>query len=229
MKLRPAATVDVVPDRLVAGGGWYPIKGSVTNVSAKDVPDVRVDAYAWNQVEFPEYNLHDYVKAQVKAENGSWRDLGGDPADAGRIALLKAGQTKDFEMRVQALAKLPDDLTYAEFAFSGSFADVYRFPDTGKEVDCRGYAHANDDFRLTRPSPTPTPTPTKTPKPTATPTPTPTATRTAAPVPAPEPAGVGDELADTGSSGTTTTLAAIGGSVVALGAAAVLVGRRRKG
>ncbi|WP_137994155.1 LPXTG cell wall anchor domain-containing protein [Streptomyces vilmorinianum] len=236
------ATVNVVPETLVAGSGWQPVEGAVTNIGAEDLPDVTVSGYPWRQVEFPEYDLRDYVKAQVKAADGSWHDLGTGPAGVGEIALLKAGETRSFELRVQAVGKLPADLTWAEFAFSGAFADVYRYPDTGKEVDCTGYARANDTFRIkpvdTKPTtaPTPTPTPTPTPSKTPTPTPTPTPTATASPTPTPTPTATasntpapnhGGRLAETGASGATTTLAVIGGAVVVLGAAAVLFGRRR--
>ncbi|WP_329117668.1 LPXTG cell wall anchor domain-containing protein [Streptomyces sp. NBC_01353] len=238
------AKVDVVAAALVAGAGWQPVKGSVTNIGAEDLPGVVVGGYPWRQDEFPEYQLGDYVKAQVKAADGSWRDLGTDRANVDRIALLKAGETRRYELRVQAVAKLPADLTWAEFAFSGEFADVYRYPDTGKEVDCRGSAHANDNFAIKHSpdtGPTPTKTPTKTPAPTSTPTrtATPTAGPTATPaVTAPTTAtpsatpsathapNTGGRLAETGSSGT-ATLAVIGGAVVVLGAAAVLFGRRR--
>ncbi|MFB7370586.1 LPXTG cell wall anchor domain-containing protein [Streptomyces sp. NPDC056222] len=236
------AKLDVVAASVVAGSGWQPVKGSVTNIGAADLPGVAVDAYPWRQVEFPEYHLGDYVKAQVKAADGSWRDLGDGPADVDEIALLKAGETKHYELRVQVLAKIPADLTGADFSLYGRFADVYSHPDTGNRTDCVGVAPAQDGFMIkpaptTRPTPTRTPTTTATPTRTASPTGTATPTRTATPTTAPTatpsatpPAAhapnTGGGLADTGSSGT-ATLAVIGGAVVVLGAAAVLFGRRR--
>ncbi|MEU6882924.1 hypothetical protein [Streptomyces sp. NPDC046712] len=237
------ATVDVVTDPLVAGTGWQPVKGSVTNIESEDLTDVRVTAYPWHQVEFPAYDLKDHVKAQVKAADGSWRDLGTGPAAVGEIALLKAGETKSYDLRVQAVGKLPADLTSAEFAFSGAFADVYQYPDTGKKVDCLGYANANEAFRIkpvdTKPTPTPSKTPTPTPSKTptlaspATPTAAPSATASNKPSPTATPSAAhapntGGRLADTGSWGT-TALAVTGGAVIVIGAAAVLVARRRRG
>ncbi|MEV6326185.1 LPXTG cell wall anchor domain-containing protein [Streptomyces sp. NPDC051909] len=243
------AKVDVIADPLVAGSGWQPVKGTVTNIGAEDLTGVKVSGHPWRQVESPEYDLRDYVKAQVKAADGSWHDLGTGLAGVDEIGLLKAGETRTYDLRIQAEGKLPADLTGAEFAFSGAFADVYRFPDTGKEVDCLGTADANDAFRIKHPdirptptktsTPTPTKTPTRTPAPTATATATAPPTATAAPSSTPTPSATvsssssptavaaGGNLADTGSSGT-TTLAVIGGAVVVLGAAAVFLGRLRK-
>ncbi|MFF8598883.1 LPXTG cell wall anchor domain-containing protein [Streptomyces sp. NPDC015232] len=245
------AKIDVVTDPLVAGSGWQPVTGAVTNVGAKDLTGVKVSGYPWRQEESPSYVLSDYVKTQVKAADGSWRELGTGAAGIDEIALLKAGETKTYELRVQAVGTLPAGLTGAEFGLSAAFADVYRFPDTGKEVDCLGTVNVNDAFRIqqsgTKPTPTPTKAPTKAPtgtpaptptksatqtqtptqSPTSTPPETPAPTATATPTATPSAVPAGGNLADTGSSGT-VTLAVVGGAVVVLGAAAVFLGRRRR-
>ncbi|MET9673594.1 LAETG motif-containing sortase-dependent surface protein [Streptomyces sp. NPDC006482] len=229
-----------VTDPVLVGGDWQPIKGSVANIGDKDLSDVEVMAYPWRQAEFEDPTF-EYLQFQMKAADGSWHDLldmGSKNIDV--IPSLKAGETKDYDLRVKS-GPLPQDPMFVEFAFIGGFADVYRFPDTGKEVDCRATSNGNDVFKIqgasTQPTQTATPSPTtSTSTPAATPTtatPAPTTTTSSAPAPtptttAPTTPAPGENLAETGSSGATTTLAVVGGAIVVLGAAAVFFTRRRK-
>ncbi|MER7751767.1 LAETG motif-containing sortase-dependent surface protein [Kitasatospora sp. NPDC097643] len=80
-------------------------------------------------------------------------------------------------------------------------------------------------------TPTPVPTPTVTPTPSTTPTPsaTPTPSRTATATPTPAPSTSAPALAQTGSSDATPMIAAVGGGVLLVGGALVLLARKRRG
>ncbi|MFE2263646.1 LPXTG cell wall anchor domain-containing protein [Streptomyces griseosporeus] len=245
------ASVDVVPV-LVAGGDWQPARASVTNVGERDLPVVVVRAYPWLQTGEPDPpDMRDYVKTEARTADGGWREL--DETAWIDAAPLKSGETRSYELRVRVVGNLPRTPGGSEYALTGAFADVYRFPDTGKEVPCTGVAPANDTFRIERPattSPTPRPTtprptpttatpapkptrtPTTTPSATPTPTPTPTPTSSATPptpsAPAVPPSGTGGEMAGTGTSDATVPLAAAAGALALLGGGAVVLARRRR-
>ncbi|MEN1882487.1 LPXTG cell wall anchor domain-containing protein [Streptomyces mirabilis] len=235
------ASVDVGATVLMAGGDWQPARGSVTNVGKRDLPAVVASAYPWLQTEDPELaDMSDFVKVEARTADGGWQPLDG----SGRIDAppLKPGETRTYELRVRVVKDVPKTLGGSEFAFTGTFADVYRFPDTGKEVACAGVAYGNDTFRIqqrtaTSPTPKPTtakPTPSAT-KPTSTPSPTDSAT--AAPTSPPAttsapPAAPSDthgEMAETGTSNATVPLAVGAGALAVLGVGAVLFARRRRG
>ncbi|MGW2951213.1 LAETG motif-containing sortase-dependent surface protein [Streptomyces eurythermus] len=243
---------DITAAELVPGGDWTPAKGSVTNLGRRDLPEVGVRAYPWLQTEDPEYqDMTKFVKVEVRAEDGTWQAVNG--TEAAVSAPLPSGRTRAYELRVRVIKDVPADLGGSEFNFTGIFADVYRFPDTGKEVECAAEAFGYDAFHIrhatttpkpapssARPtptasqaSPTPTATPTSThptasPSPTAS-TPSPTSTTSAAPVPVPVPSSTGGELAETGGSDATLPLAAAAAGLAVLGAGAVVFARRRRG
>ncbi|MFF9622309.1 LPXTG cell wall anchor domain-containing protein [Streptomyces griseosporeus] len=244
------ASVDVAPV-LVAGGDWQAASASVTNVGERDLPVVVVRAYPWLQTGEPDPpDMRDYVKTEARTADGGWREL--DETAWIDASPLKSGETRTYELRVRVVGNLPRTPGGSEYALTGAFADVYRFPDTGKEVPCTGVAPANDTFRIERPattSPTPRPTgtkpsptataptptatakPTATAEPTRTPTVTPSPTDSAAPAPVPAttaPADPGGEMATTGTSDATVPLAAAAGALALLGGGAVLLARRRR-
>ncbi|MFH8933380.1 LPXTG cell wall anchor domain-containing protein [Streptomyces griseosporeus] len=245
------ASVDVAPV-LVAGGDWQPARASVTNVGERDLPVVVVRAYPWLQTGEPDPpDMRDYVKTETRTADGGWREL--DETAWIDASPLKSGETRTYELRVRVVGGLPRTPGGSEYALTGAFADVYRFPDTGKEVPCTGVAPANDTFRIERPAttsptprpttprPTPSATPTTTtpaPRPTRTPTTTPSATPTPTPTssattstpsaPAVPPPGTGGEMAGTGTSDATVPLAAAAGALALLGGGAVLMARRRR-
>ncbi|CAL9309986.1 LAETG motif-containing sortase-dependent surface protein [Streptomyces sp. SudanB182_2057] len=243
------ASFDIAADELVPGGEWAPAKGSVTNLGRRDLPEVGVRAYAWLQTEDPELqNLTRFVKVEVRAADGSWQPVNGtDTIDS---TPLPSGRTRSYDLRIRVIKDVPASLGDTEFSFLGAFADVYRFPDTGKEVECvaDGIGSGRFDIRRATPGPKPTPssarpTPTASqtsPAPTSTPTstptsahptasPSPTSTTSAAPVPASVPSATGGELAATGGSDATLPLAAAAAGLAVLGAAAVVFARRRRG
>jgi LPXTG-motif cell wall-anchored protein len=230
------ATVDV-PTQLPAGGDWQPATASVTNVGHNDLPDVRAEAYAWLQTEDPVLQrVRDYVKVEVKTKDGGWRsaDQGLDTAGP---APLRTGETRHYQLRVRVLADVPKALDVSDFSMVGSFQDVYRFPDSGKEVACLARAFANDKFRIRPAAGTPTASATTKPRPSAPETPakpTATATSSASATPSatstatPAPSRNSGELAATGTSDSTVTLGATGGTLALLGAGTVLITRRRR-
>ncbi|MFF4733751.1 LPXTG cell wall anchor domain-containing protein [Streptomyces mirabilis] len=233
-------SVDVAATVLMAGGDWQPARGSVTNVGKRDLPAVVASAYPWLETEDPELaDMSDFVKVEARTADGGWQSLDG----SGRIDAppLKPGETRTYEMRVRVVKDVPKTLGGSEFAFTGAFADVYRFPDTGKEVACAGVAHGNDTFRIQRTATSPTPEPTTakpTPSATApTSTPSPTDVATAAPTSPPAttsappaaPSDTDGEMAETGTSNATVPLAAAAGALAVLGVGAVLFARRRRG
>ncbi|MFF9670217.1 LAETG motif-containing sortase-dependent surface protein [Streptomyces eurythermus] len=246
------ASLDITADEMVPGGDWSPAKGSVTNLGRRDLAKFGLSAYAWLQTEDPELqDLTRFVKAEVRAEDGTWQPVNGtDTIDS---TPLPSGQTRSYDLRIRVIKDVPASLGGAEFNFLGAFADVYRFPDTGKEVECVADDTGYDRFRIRRattaPQPTPStarptptasqasPTPTSTPtsaQPTASPsttasTPSPTSTASAAPVPASVPSATGGELAETGGSDATLPLAAAAAGLAVLGAGAVVFARRRRG
>jgi LPXTG-motif cell wall-anchored protein len=233
-------SVDVAATVLMAGGDWQPARGSVTNVGKRDLPAVVASAYPWLQTEDPELaDMSDFVKVEARTADGGWQPLDG----SGRIDAppLKPGETRTYELRVRVVKDVPKTLGGSEFAFTGAFADVYRFPDTGKEVACAGVAYGNDTFRIQRTATSPTPKPT-TAKPTPsatkpTSTPSPTDSATAAPTsppattsaPTAAPSDTHGEMAETGTSNATVPLAAGAGALAVLGVGAVLFARRRRG
>ncbi|GHH12897.1 LAETG motif-containing sortase-dependent surface protein [Streptomyces rubradiris] len=247
------ASFDIAADELVPGGDWAPAKGSVTNLGRRDIPEVGVRAYPWLQTEEPEYqDLTKFVKLEVRTADGAWQPVNGMEIVASEP--LPSGQTRSYDLRVRVIKEVPAGLGGSEFDFRGAFEDVYRYPDTGKEVKCLGTAPGYDAIRIRRatttPKPTPssarptptasqaTPTPTSTPtsaQPTASPsttassTPSPTSTTSAAPVPASAPSATGGELAETGGSDATLPLAAAAAGLAVLGAGAVVFARRRRG
>ncbi|MDN3263781.1 LAETG motif-containing sortase-dependent surface protein [Streptomyces sp. CSDS2] len=245
------ASFDIAADELVPGGDWTPAKGSVTNLGRRDLAKFGVSAYAWLQTEDPELQkLTRFVKVEVRAADGSWQPVNGtDTLDS---TPLPSGQTRSYDLRIRVIKDVPASLGGAEFYFLGAFADVYRFPDTGKEVECvaDGIGTGRFDIRraTTTPKPTPSsarptptasqasPTPTSTPtsaQPTASPSTTvsstPSATSTASAAPVPVPSATGGELAETGGSDATLPLAAAAAGLAVLGAAAVAFARRRRG
>ncbi|WP_328508475.1 LPXTG cell wall anchor domain-containing protein [Streptomyces mirabilis] len=238
------ASVDVAATVLMAGGDWQPARGSVTNVGKRDLPAVVASAYPWLQTEDPDLaDMSDFVKVEARTADGGWQPLDG----SGRIDAppLQPGETRTYELRVRVVKDVPKMPGGSEFAFTGTFADVYRFPDTGKEVACAGVAYGNDTFRIQRTATSPTP-PT-TPKPTTakptpsatkpTSTPSPTDVATAAPTTPPAttsappaaPSATHGEMAETGTSNATVPLAAAAGALAVLGVGAVLFARRRRG
>ncbi|GGR80238.1 MULTISPECIES: LAETG motif-containing sortase-dependent surface protein [Streptomyces] len=242
------ASLDITAAELVPGGDWTPAKGTLTNLGRRDLPEVGVRAYPWLQTDDPEYqDMTKFVKVEVRAEDGTWQPVNGTGSTV--PAPLPSGQTRAYDLRVRVIKDVPAGLGGSEFNFTGTFADVYRFPDTGKEVECAAEAIGYDAFRVRRatttpkpaPSsarPTPTasqasPTPTSA-RPTASPsttasTPSPASTASAAPVPVPVPSSTGGELAETGGSDATLPLAAAAAGLAVLGAGAVVFARRRRG
>ncbi|WTO37049.1 hypothetical protein OG399_22990 [Streptomyces achromogenes] len=250
------ASLDITADELAPGGDWTPAKGTLTNLGRRDLPEVGVHAYPWLQTDDPEYqDMTKFVKVEMRAQDGTWQPVNGTGAVVSTP--LPSGQTLAYDLRIRVIKDVPAGFGGSEFNFTGSFADVYRFPDTGKEVKCAADAIGYDVFHTPRPStpkptpssarPTPTasqgsPTPTATPTsahPTASPSTTasasasasasPTSTTSAAPVPVPAPSSAGGELAETGGSDATLPLAATAGGLAVLGAGAVAFARRRRG
>ncbi|MFF9023031.1 LAETG motif-containing sortase-dependent surface protein [Streptomyces eurythermus] len=250
------ASLDITADEMVPGGDWSPAKGTVTNVGKRDLAKFGVSAYAWLQTDDPELqDLTKWVKVEVRTADGTWQPVNGtDTIDS---TPLPAGQTRSYDLRIRVTKDVSAELGGSEFNFTGTFADVYRFPDTGKEVECAAEAIGYDAFHIRRAStpkptpstarPTPTasqasPTPMSTPtsaQPTASPSTTasasasasasPTSTTSAAPVPVPDPSSTGGELAETGGSDATLPLAAAAAGLAVLGAGAVVFARRRRG
>ncbi|MEU5081310.1 MULTISPECIES: LPXTG cell wall anchor domain-containing protein [Streptomyces] len=251
------ASLDIVADEMVPGGDWSPAKGTVTNVGKRDLAKFGVSAYAWLQTDNPELqDLTKWVKVEVRTADGTWQPVNGtDTIDS---TPLPAGQTRSYDLRIRVTKDVSAELGGPEFNFTGTFADVYRFPDTGKEVECAAEAIGYDAFHIRRATTTPKPTPSSarptptasqaSPTPTATPTsaqPTaspsttssasasasasPTSTASAAPVPVPASSSADGELAATGGSDATLPLAAAAGGLAVLGAGAVVFARRRRG
>ncbi|WP_405447595.1 LPXTG cell wall anchor domain-containing protein [Streptomyces achromogenes] len=246
------ASLDITADELAPGGDWTPAKGTLTNLGRRDLPEVEMRAYPWIQTEDPEYqDMSKFVKVEMRAQDGTWQPVNGTGAVVSTP--LPSGQTLAYDLRIRVIKDVPAGFGGSEFNFMGTFADVYHFPDTGKEVECTADAIGYDVFHTPRPStpkptpssarPTPTasqgsPTPTATPTsahPTASPSTTssasasPTSTTSAAPVPVPAPSSAGGELAETGGSDATLPLAAAAGGLAVLGAGAVAFARRRRG
>ncbi|MFF5469771.1 LAETG motif-containing sortase-dependent surface protein [Streptomyces achromogenes] len=248
------ASLDITAGELVPGADWTPAKGTLTNLGRRDLPAVAVSAYPWLQTDDPEYqDMTKFVKVEVRAEDGTWQPASGTGTVVS--APLPSGRSHTYDLRVRVVEDVPAGLGGSEFNFTGTFADVYRFPDTGKEVECAAEAIGYDAFHVRRastPKPTPSsarPTPTASqtsPAPTATPasaSPTvspsttasaspsasPASTTSAAPVPVPAPSSTGGELAETGGSDATLPLAAAAGGLAVLGAGAVAFARRRRG
>ncbi|MEU2437657.1 LPXTG cell wall anchor domain-containing protein [Streptomyces rubradiris] len=247
------ASLDITADELVPGGDWTPAKGSVTNLGRRDLPEVSVRAYPWLQTDDPEFqDMTKFVKVEVRTADGAWQPVNGREIAAS--VPLPSGRTHSYDLRIRVIKDVPAGLGGSEFDFTGAFEDVYRYPDTGKEVKCLGTAPGYDAVRIRRattaPEPTPSsarptptasqasPTPTSTPSsahPTASPSTTAsasataTSTTSAAPVPASVPSATGGELAATGGSDATLPLAAAAGGLAVLGAAAVVFARRRRG
>ncbi|MFI9427957.1 hypothetical protein ACIG54_30875 [Streptomyces achromogenes] len=250
------ASLDITADELAPGGDWTPAKGTLTNLGRRDLPEVGVHAYPWLQTDDPEYqDMTKFVKVEVRAQDGTWQPANGMKTVVS--APLPSGRTLTYDLRIRVIKDVPAGFGGSEFNFTGSFADVYRFPDTGKEVECAAEAIGYDAFHAPRPTtPKPTPssaqptpsasqdssTPTATPTsahPTASPSTTasastsasasPASTASAAPVPVPASSSAGGELAATGGSDATLPLAAAAGGLAVLGAGAVAFARRRRG
>ncbi|MFD0393582.1 hypothetical protein ACFQ3Z_18560 [Streptomyces nogalater] len=172
-----------------------------------------------------------FVEVEMRTADGAWQPV--NDTDAVLSVPVPSGRTLSYDLRVRVIKDVPARLYSSEFNFLASFADVYRFPDTGKEVECGASATGYDRFEIRRATTTPKPTPSSAqPTPTAsrssaTPTaapasasPTgspattpsasasPTSTASAAPVPASVPSATGGELAETGGSDATLPLAA---------------------
>lgn len=221
--------VQGIPRTIVAGKGWYDFTATVTNIGAKDLPNVLTVARAWNQTESDsDPNLGQYATVEYQSPGGQWSEVPNRSwGKVDSIGTLAAKTTRTYKLRFKVAADAPKLLLSGDMSFEVLFPDTYTYPDTHKTVDCAGTYIGFEGFGIEPAGGTGTPTGGST----ATPTPTHTTGSGTPATTAAVPAGSnspGPQLAATGSSGTLPVVGGLAAAALAAGAGTLVANRRRQ-
>lgn len=219
-----------LPGKIVAGSGWHEFTYRVSNVSKTTV--METDVSIWLGTADPK--LHDTAQLAVTVEwfnpaTGQWKPIEGEGAGVfdndgfATTGKLKPGEYADARMRIRIGEKAAPGTGYF-FTIGHSF---------GEDGQCGSDHISQFDFTVLAPGAKPGGVDDAKGKPAKPGTPgLPDPKGDGANKPAPQGGRVelpvSGRLAQTGSSSTLPTVAAVGGAAVAAGAGAVFLVRRRK-